>query len=467
MVAVLIGPLEWSMTRDDEGHREYKLVNLVRCTSKYDGPATAMTCPGLPIPGSLWIVDNDIDVWAWCRWNSTVTPRLTKEPNYFFEVEQTFSTKPLDLKYQRCNDTPIEDPLLEPNKISGTFTKKQEEAFKDRWGNPITNSAHEQIRGPQIEFDRNYPTVRIEQNVAQLGIELFGPMVDTVNVAPLWGLPRRCIKLSNVSWERKFYGQCFKYYTRTLEFDVNTETFDKDLLDEGTKVLNGKWGATGEWQLLDINRPNNIPEPPNPRDPTHFIRATDRLGNNTRIILNGFGMPANVVVPLESVSFYVSIDDANLNNDLSDVTSWVPINAYSLEYIISVLEGSGFAEPTNILYFAGGGTGFQEFNSAHAYGEGEIVVMPGTLGVYISLENISPPQGEFQFPGAALSSGVWILITFADIRELTYIGEYDEAHTYTSGDIVKKSADRTRVGSIHVEKYPESNFLLLGIPIIL
>lgn len=308
---IIPGQTTWSMTRDETGERDYKITFLVRGLST-DGPVAALDTPGLPRPGAPWNFDGDYDPWAYCRANATITPKVTKEPNRFFEIELLFSTKGSG---DRCQDNQKGDPLLEPQRISGTYTKLTEEATHDRFGKLITNSAFEQIRGPQVEFDANRPTVKIQQNVPVLGITLWSPMIDTVNDRPLWGLPARCIKLSNVTWEYKYHGQCQVYYSRTFDYDINPNTFDRGVLDEGTKVLSGHWDpVTGNYVLDPVKdapggewspglwepgiEENWIPDtnaPPNPNrdNPAHFIRFKDRNGENARVILDGYGLPFN------------------------------------------------------------------------------------------------------------------------------------------------------------------------------
>lgn len=291
MTASLIneGLWTWSLTRDSEGHREYTVVHRVTA-DKLDGPQTVMNTPGLPTIGSIWNFDNDSDAWAFCWPNMQVTPGLKGQAQTEWKVEQLFSTKPLS----RCQDESIEDPLLEPQKVSGSFVKYTKEVTHDKDNIAILTSSHEAIRGPQAEFDHNRPTVRIQQNVAALGLETFSEMVDTVNDDTLWGLAARKIKLSNVSWERVLFGLCNFYYTRTFEFDINFSTFDREVLDEGTKVLNGHWdttagtGGTGGWVLDDID--GIAPDRDNPQ---HFMRAIDRSGNPIKIILDGNGEPSD------------------------------------------------------------------------------------------------------------------------------------------------------------------------------
>lgn len=389
------------MIRDEEGHREYKVQHLVEADPT-DGPANVLQTPGLPLPGSLWIVDNDVDIWAWCRFNTDV--RL--HPDYregekakWWIVEQTFGTKPPPL--QRCQDQQFDDPLLEPPKISGEFVKRSEETVRDRFGAPVINSAWEQLRGPQIEFDVSSPAVRIEQNVARLGLELFGPMVNTVNAFPLWGLPRRCIKLSNVSWERKYYGQCYPYYTRTLEFEINVTSdengllvsgFDRELLDEGTKALNGHWDdASGNWVIDNIGG-----SAPSRFNPSHFIRVKDRQGENMRVVLDGLGKPINKKVM----------------GTITDVSQGTPM----------IVTSAGHGLSTNDIVAITQVVGIPEVND-----EWQITVVS---------------TNAFSLNGS-VASGVY------------------------GGGGVWQNVGATGPGKVRVEKYSESNFLLLGIPIIL
>ena len=303
MTVRLSGPRTWSMVRDAEGHRTYKLKSLVECDPD-DGPASALECPGLPVMRSYWNIGHDIDVWAWCLASASVNPLAKDEPNTQFEVEQEFSTKPPDNKKSRCQDQKIEDPLLELPKISGSFVKYTEEAAYDRFGAAILSSSFEMLRGKQVEFDANRPSVKIEQNVASAlqGYVLPSQMVDCVNAYPLWGFPARCIKLSNAPWERKYYGFCEVYYSRTLEFDVSVvkepttgqyiSGFDRSLLDEGSKVLSGRWDqATGHYVLIPIGG-----APPDFTDPSHFMRFKDRNAEVCRVILDGFGQPAGTII---------------------------------------------------------------------------------------------------------------------------------------------------------------------------
>lgn len=264
MTAVLSnGQTKWSLSRNEEGHREYTIEHQV-IANKLDGPAIVMNCAGLPTVGSAWSFDNDSDAWAFCTPKMKVTPVVVEEPNTIWRVEQVFSTIPT----KRCQDTDIEDPLDEPDRISGSFVKYTKEAIYDRNGDAITNSSFERFRGAVVERDFNRPTVRVEKTLSTLPLGTFSSLIDYVNDSTMWGLPARCVKLSNASWERLLYGVCNYYYVVTYEFDIDYESFDRHILDEGTKVL------------IDGG---------DPTDPRDFIVSKDLNDENTTVLLNGAG----------------------------------------------------------------------------------------------------------------------------------------------------------------------------------
>lgn len=298
-------PSKWSMTRDEAGYREYKVVHKVKADVT-DGPRNVLDTAGLPLPGSFWNFRSDSDPFVWCRANAEVRPIGREDgPTTIWEVEQLFSNKPLDARKQRCFDQPeVENPLLEPQQLSGSYVRYQEEAAEDRWGDAIVNSAHEQLRGDAVTFDMSRPQVRIRQNVPLLQLDLVSPMVDTVNVQPMWGLPARGIKLSDFQWERKYWGNCLVYYERVFVFDIRAKKnpvtniifgdWDREVPDEASKVLNGHWSTVEECATPGWIDDQICGEDPNPDDPTHFKRAVDRDGNPTRLMLDGNGRPAEV-----------------------------------------------------------------------------------------------------------------------------------------------------------------------------
>lgn len=292
MVATIVGFRTTGGEVDDEGYRTYHLTSLIESNDASDGPFTVMNTPGLALPGTQWTFGNDFDPWAFCYPTMRVTIHDEREgdPNYYWAVEQTFSNKPL----KRCQESKIEDPLLEPMKISGSWVKKQREATVDRFGNRILSSSFEQIRGNVVEFDECIDTVLIEQNVPMLGLPTFSGIKNYVNDRVLWGMAPRTIKFSNVQWERQLFGTCSYYYTRKLEFEIDAKTWDRDVPDEGDKVIDGFWfvNSSGDWEYqpkyIDaIESDATISH----LDPRNFIRAKDPHDQPFHVQLNGKGAP--------------------------------------------------------------------------------------------------------------------------------------------------------------------------------
>jgi len=289
---ILNGRYAWGGERDDDGHRTFSVAHRIKTTSSEDGPAVVMQCPGLPTVGVPWGFGNDVDIWAFCYPGMKVEPYKAKpgSPHVHWLVTQKFGTKPL----KRCQDATIEDPLMEPQKVSGSFVKYTKEIFVDRFGSYVKSSSHEMVRGPQVEFDANRMQVNISQNTASLELGLLASLVDTVNDSYLWGLPPRTVKLSEASWEKKYNGSCYVYFTRNLGFDIDFNGWDRNIVDEGTKALNGKM-LGGEWVIENFVDPatGEFTVEPDPNNPKHFTRLVDEKGNVIRMILNGYGVPVS------------------------------------------------------------------------------------------------------------------------------------------------------------------------------
>src|SRR4051812_38268473 len=460
MAAKAVGRYQPTASRDTEGQRIYKVKYLVETDSADEGPATVLRATGLPQKGEQWAFGSDVDEWAYCQWDAEVAPHVvTDEPTTLWEVSLTFSSKPPATN--RCQDEQVSDPLLQPPKISGSFIKSTEEKTEDRFGNPIRNSAHEMIRGPKVEFDDSRPQIKIEQNIPDINLPLLYSMRNTLNSVPMWGLPPRSILLSEVSFQRLYYGQCMVYYTRSLTFDVKVKTvpvplanisdyevipglsfftgvgsptfaiglvgdWERDILDEGGKVLHGELDATtGTWTTL------NFPDGtvPDPKNPAHFIRYLDSQGHPMRVILNGAGIPATTV--LDTSKRLISIQDANTAHAQDDRAWWMPVfGFYSFDDLANWGEVGAVYNPGELVLGVIG-TGFED-----------------TLYISTVYNNLEEP------PGAG-----WVELGQIPVVP-QYEGNYSNVSSYSKGDIVTSTFE-TDAGRIHIEAYKESDFTLL------
>lgn len=457
MTCVLRGPRTWSMDRDEDGHRTYKITFLV-ASDTTDGPANVVRTPGLPIPGSYWNFYGDTDPWATCKWDASVKRHQEKEGEVgkHWLVEMTFSTKP---PKRYCKENQVEDPILEPPHIEIGTNIKTEEAYVDRFGLPVVNSAWEQLRGAAVEFDTGRPTVSVTQNVLSFEQAVLIPeaMQFHLNNTTLWGYAPGTILLRSVTAEIKWYGQCYKYYTRKLEFDLSAVGFHRDILDEGTKVLNGHWGTNGQWVLDPIDRLT-----PNPNNPAHFIKFTDRQGNNCRGILNGHGVPAYVVTG--TGKRFMSIKDSNIGRSISDLDWWIPLPQTNsgdpvLDNAAEALHQISPDEWEEDVFY----------DESDLVRDTLVVNLPAPLGVsnqrlYVCLTDATIGTNPRDDPGN------WRMLqeNSSPGTPFTYnlAGYYTSGTTYNKMDVVYDTGS-TSAGIIRIERYPYANFLLLGLPLVL
>lgn len=265
--AITHGLIDFSAKQDRDGHRTYEVDWLVEVDDPYfDGPYVAANAAGLPPIGSVWVTGNDYDPYAFCTPEMKVA-RLNSdqgELSEFFVISQVFTTRPLN----KDSQSP-ENPLLVPPEVSGSFVQFTREASRDKDGNPLKSSSLERFIGAAVERDYGNHQVTIKVNSATLPLATWMPYMHSVNSAALWGLSARMVKLSNVSWRRAYYGASYTsvYYEVTFDFDINFETFDRYILDEGTRVL--KDGG-------------------NPEDPKDFKPFTIE-GQPSNVLLDGAG----------------------------------------------------------------------------------------------------------------------------------------------------------------------------------
>jgi len=237
-------------------------------------------------------------------------------------------------------------------------------------------------------------------------------MVNTLNVAPLWGCPARTVKLEPPTWERRFYGACYKYFNRVLEFTVSAD-FDRDNLDEGTKCVRGYWAK-------------------NIQPPTPAVRATVTVDGSGGV--NGFTIfdgPASGL-PKSSVLGFL-VDGGGHNAIVQVMTD--PAGAVQIPGIFGIyLKGTGYT------------AGVYTFLPSKA---DQWAVTLDDPDVTASIPDLNSTSNYQQFVDR---NGNATKCTLDGLGYPAYC--YDS--TLTRGP-----------GKIHVAAYPASDFTLLGIPLSL
>lgn len=256
MAAEALGILDWGVTLDEAGHREYTLKALVTALTT-EGPSAILGATGLPTLGSTWVYGGT-DTAATCRNDWKVSTVLNGEPNEDWIVEIPFRSKPIET----CADINPGSPLLEPPEIGGTFTKYRRQARLDKNGDPLWNAALEPITGEIAEIEDPRPTVRISQNVSALDLATVTAILRNapLNSSTLWGVAARYVKFSNYTFTRKYFGACSVYYTEELEFEV--DEFDRWYTQQGyRKRKTGAPSPPTAYNHVEIIRNENDLQP--------------------------------------------------------------------------------------------------------------------------------------------------------------------------------------------------------------
>ena len=216
MAAENIGLVEVELEQEeDSGHRTYSATYKVR-HNEDDGPYTVLNATGLPAIGDYWVHDRGLETDTYARRNpyAKIKAVVSSEKTDISHVEVKFTTKP----FKRCQDVQIGNPLLEPAKLSGTFSEQMQKAIFDRHWNAIRSSAMTPYE--DIEQETSFPTVEVSVNVASSPVALITSKLHYLNDSTMWGLPAGCIKFSSASWERLYYGVCSYYYNLKMGFKI-------------------------------------------------------------------------------------------------------------------------------------------------------------------------------------------------------------------------------------------------------
>ena len=289
MTGTNLGRIDWWKTEDEKGHRDYGIKFLVETDDVDDGPQTVANTPGLPTIGSTWSFGNDNDLWAFCWPNLDIRPLITREPGYYWEVEQLFTTRP----HTRCQTTQIQNPLLEPPEIGGSFLRRMREYRFNKDGNPLLTYSHEVLRGPEVEETLGLPTITISMNVANLPLAVYAPYVSepTVNSVTMWNLPPRTVRLTNVTFKRNRYATCFFYFTVTYEFEIDFTTHDRLITSYGTKCLPEEFWKPGKKTKNPTDTDPTVTPKRYMDNPQRFQLYKDKNEENTRVVLTPEGVP--------------------------------------------------------------------------------------------------------------------------------------------------------------------------------
>ena len=259
MATTIIGgqPCDWSLSTDEEGYRDYSVLWNVQTDGPLYGPDYALAAPGLPMPGSSLSIGNTVDPWVFYQRKGSAKLKSREQRRDVYLVETVFTNRPT----KRCGSSSFEDPLMEPHRVRGGADSFTREATRDKDGDPLLTPCYERFRGPAVQIEDGWPTIELEQNVSWINLAFLAQYRHSVNNATWWGQATRTIKCKGFTWERVLYGTCYFYFRVTTQFQLNADTWDVEVLNEGNLEKIG----------------------------TEFVQAKDDRENNTMVIVNSDG----------------------------------------------------------------------------------------------------------------------------------------------------------------------------------
>jgi hypothetical protein len=428
------GPKYWEMDRDADGHRTYRITFRVRSDDRDDGPAVVLATAGLPRPGDPWDFLGDSDPQAVCTHEAEVRPVLREEPYVSFDVEFTFTSKPFNF----CQGGTRDDPTSHPPEVSVTTRKVREEAALDAYGFPLLSSSFEQLRGPAVERERSVTTVTVKANLpnADFSLPAVARLRDHTNATPMWGMPIDCVLFADFSAEKKYAADCAVYWESAFVFEVDPDGWTKDAADEGLKVLRGKWevagGAPTGVYLVDADA--------DPKDPRWFEQYKDPRGENTRVRLNGAGLPAGVVVARSGA--FVSVQAGNTGRAVTDRDWWLPLRGgYSSVGLAGGVLLPGFPVAAVLTP--------EPFDPKRRYLAGTLA-LGADGGAYVAVQD-EPPDPTGPAPGAT----GWLALPGGAVLS----GRYSPLASYGLGAVTDGGREETAQGYVPVKLYPSVELL--------
>jgi hypothetical protein len=145
----------------------------------------------------------------------------------------TYSTADKDSDEQ----SQVDDPLQQPPEISISYQQFQRAIHEDINGTPLKNSAGDAFDPPQ-EIDDSRPIISISKNVPANFVDggFLASYKDALNSDSVWGQEPGCVKVSNISAQKKYRGTT-AYYHVTMEFAINEDGWKRKLHDRGFNYI--------------------------------------------------------------------------------------------------------------------------------------------------------------------------------------------------------------------------------------
>jgi hypothetical protein len=427
------GPIYWTpASRDADGHRTYEITFRVVSDEgpvgqMMDGPAAVLATPGLPQPGDPWNFFGDSDPAVICTYEAEIKVVEREEPYVYFDITFTFTSRPFNF----CQGGTRDEPTTWPAEIDIATTAVRHEAGEDAYGFPIVSSSHEVMTGAAVDRERKLVVVTVKKNIpwSQFDLPRYVRNLDTTNSAEMWGLGYDKVRFADFSATRKFTARCEIYWEGTFRFEVDREGWAKEVVDEGTMVLRGRWVRQPTGGYVYVVDDGVVASNPN-----DFDKFSTPSGQQARVMLNGAGLPAGVIVGRNGLFIYVGAGGAG--HPLTDQSHWLPVRG-------------GYDEVIYQASRTGAGTGnlaVMAFDVNSRVRKGHLALSDDLATAYVAIDD--EPAGL-----PPITAG-WLALPQVVIP---VVGRYNQATVYAVGDVVDGSRQETTQGYIRVVHYSPVN----------
>ena len=244
----------------DEDSREYIRRFMVVVDDPFDGALTVTSAADLPRKYSGYVFGTEFDVFARLR---QFRPRRLPNTRLAWHVECIYRTPEFNE-----NQDELDNPLGQPARIS--FGSEQVQALAIGIVNPddddditkafiteeITTSAGEPFDPPAVK-DESRGVITIVRNEDTYDNARSIEFRNAVNTDEFLGANPRQAKVRDIAAERRIFNadaEIIKYWTVTYQFVIRAETWDLQLLDNGTYYFEG--GLQGRLNADDLNLPS-------------------------------------------------------------------------------------------------------------------------------------------------------------------------------------------------------------------
>lgn len=245
-MAVIDAYVTEASAQASESERSYTVKFRVFTNNRSDGPQEASSASIIPRRGDPYIYGADNDYGA-IRSGITISLTNVRDSMKDWTIVCTFTSRPMRTHPDAFQ---VDDPVLLPPEIGGSFLMMQKPVTRDKDGNCVVNSALDFFEGLTVED--GLPTLTIAKNYATIDLAQLSDFCPSVNSTPFWGMGVRCWKLTAAPWKRLWKGSGVPYYQISYEFQLNWETWDLKPADRG-------WYKADNYQKVRVTDKDGVP----------------------------------------------------------------------------------------------------------------------------------------------------------------------------------------------------------------